>query len=63
MQISESCLCYLSCLVFFVQQTVLQLCFNIMLENETGFEFIFGHFLLKKLMGKKNENENNVSDL
>ena len=21
---------------------------NIMLENETGFEFVFGHFLLKK---------------
>ena len=37
--------------------SVLQ-CLNIMLENETGFEFVFGHFLLKI-----NKNKNNVSDL
>ena len=39
--------------------SVLQ-CLNIMLENETGFEFVFGHFLLKrkekkKIRGKKSE--------
>ena len=58
-------LLYLSCLVFFVKQTVLQTvcyCFklnmylNIMLENETDFEFVFGHFLPKK---RKKENKIN----
>ena len=30
----------------------LNMCLNIMLENETDFDFVFGHFLLKK-EGKK----------
>ena len=51
---------YLSCLVFFVQQTVasllqcLNMCLNIMIENESGFEFVFGK-KINKIKNIKNQ--------
>ena len=57
-----SWLFYLSCLVFFCTancfESVLQclnMCLNIMLENETDFEFVFSHFLLLKKVLKINK--------
>ena len=46
MQISGSFLFYLSCLVFFVEQT----------ENDMDFEFLFGNCLLLRKDVQKNEN-------
>ena len=42
--------------------SVLQ-CLNIMLENETGFEFVFGHFLFKKTKNQTKNPKKISSDL